>query len=701
MKSTDSASKITATHLARKAVVYLRQSSIAQVRTHVESTRLQYALKDTAKAYGFAQVEVIDVDLGMSASSGARSREGFKQLLASVALGEVGIVLSREPSRLSRTDKDWCHLMELCRVLDTLIGDAENIYDLNRLDDQLLLGIKGTLSVLELGTLKLRMQQGREAKARRGELGRMLAPGYVMDADLRIVKDPNLRVQQTMAMVFSRFEVLGSIRQTHRWFHEERIELPVNKPVRGRFELRWQLPTMGFIKDVLSNALYAGAYVYGRRPIKVIVKDGQAIKRQRSAQAAENASVFITDHHEAYIDWSTYQRHRDTMRGNGGNFVQDDAALAVRSGHGLLTGLLRCARCGRKLHIRYWGKHGTAARYLCLGDFQSGGSYCLGFGGATVDRRLSEVILGVISPQGVEASLAAIAQSRGVGSDKRSALERQLQQARYEAERAFAQYDQVEPGNRLVCEVLEQRWNVKLEEQQRIAQELDALKDAAAALTPADELTLRELGRHFAEVWNSDACAMALKKRIARTLINEIVVDIDAAQQLNMVIHWHGGCHTPFSMKKPMSGAVVHKTAIEDVELIKRMALRYGDDEIARVLSKLGRHTGKGNRWTQARVATVRRKHHIAAPAANDPEILNLAQAQKHTGVSDTTLMRLIRANLLAVQQVSPYAPLEIKRMDLDAEPVAGIIRHLKSTGRLVLTGDPSAEQARLFQENQ
>jgi len=701
MKSTDSASKITAKHLARKAVVYLRQSSLAQVRHHQESQRLQYALKDTAKAYGFAQVEVIDVDLGMSASSGARVREGFKQLLASVALGEVGIVLSREPSRLSRTDKDWCHLRELCRVLDTLIGDAENIYDLNRLDDQLLLGIKGTLSVLELGTLKLRMQQGREAKARRGELGRMLAPGYVMDVDQRIVKDPNLRVQQTMAMVFSRFDVLGSIRQTHRWFHEERIELPVNKPVRGRFELRWQLPTMGFIKDVLSNALYAGAYVYGRRPIKVVVKDGQAIKRQRSVQEPENTSVFITDHHEAYIDWSTYQRHRDTMRGNGSNFVQDDAALAVRSGHGLLTGLLRCARCGRKLHIRYWGKHGTAARYLCLGDFQSGGSYCLGFGGATVDRRLSEVILGVISPQGVEASLVAIAQSRGVGSDKRSALERQLQQARYEAERAFAQYDQVEPGNRLVCEVLEQRWNAKLEEQQRIAQELDALKDAAAALTPADELTLRELGRHFAEVWNSDACAMALKKRIARTLINEIVVDIDAAQQLNMVIHWHGGCHTPFSMKKPMSGAVVHKTAIEDVELIKRMALRYGDDEIARVLSKLGRHTGKGNRWTQARVATVRRKHHIAAPAAMDPDILNLAQAQKHTGVSDTTLMRLIHANLLAVQQVSPYAPLEIKRMDLDAEPVAGIIGHLKSTGRLVLTGDPSAEQAHLFQENQ
>ena len=385
------------------------------------------------------------------------------------------------------------------------------------------------------------------------------------------------------------------------------------------------------------------------------------------------------------------------MRGNGSNFVQDDAALAVRSGQGLLTGLLRCARCGRKLHIRYWGKHGTAARYLCSGEFANGGSYCLGFGGATVDRRLGELILAVISPQGVEASLLAIARSHGEGSDKRSALERQLQQARYEAERAFAQYDQVEPGNRLVCEVLEQRWNTKLEEQQRIVQELDALKASTAVLRPAEELRLRELGKHFAEVWNSDACPMSLKKRIARTLINEIVVDIEAAQQLNMVIHWHGGCHTTFSMKKPMSGAVVHKTSIEDVELLTRMAQRYGDDEIARVLSKLGRHTGKGNRWTQARVATVRRKHHIAAPAAMDPDILNLAQAQKHTGISDTALMRLIRANLLPVQQIAPYAPLEIKRADLDAEPVAGIIKHLKSTGRLVLERNPPTEQAHLF----
>jgi DNA invertase Pin-like site-specific DNA recombinase len=251
-------SKITASHLARKAVVYLRQSSLAQVKHNTESQRLQYALKDTAKAYGFACVEVIDTDLGMSASSGAHTREGFKQLLASIALGEVGIVLSREPSRLSRTDKDWCQLMELCRVLDTLIGDAESVYDLNRLDDQLILGIKGTLSVVELGTLKLRLQQGREAKARRGELGRSPQPGYVMDQTTsRLVKDPNLRVQEAIALVFSRFEALGSLRQTHLWFHQQRIELPVNKPHGGHFRLVWQLPSSSFLGDLLNNPMYA------------------------------------------------------------------------------------------------------------------------------------------------------------------------------------------------------------------------------------------------------------------------------------------------------------------------------------------------------------------------------------------------------------------------------------------------------------
>ncbi len=303
------------------------------------------------------------------------------------------------------------------------------------------------------------------------------------------------------------------------------------------------------------------------------------------------------------------------MRSNGGNFTQDESALAVRSGQGLLTGLLRCGRCGRKLHIRYWGKSGTAARYVCIGDFSTGGQYCLGFGGATVDKRLSEEILKAISPHGLKASVAAIERLSHQGSDQRAALQRQIQQVQYEAQRAFDQYNQVDPSNRLVAEVLEQRWNDKLETLERLQGELDTHSDATASLTPAETETILSLGHDFAVVWDDPACPMVLKKKIVRTLINEIVVDLDeAAQALQMIIHWHGGCHTAISMPKPQSGAVAHKTTLEDLELITKMACRYRDDEIARVLSKLGRRTGKGNRWSQSRVAFVRKKYAIDPP---------------------------------------------------------------------------------------
>jgi DNA invertase Pin-like site-specific DNA recombinase len=704
MNRPDAAQKITPEHLARKAVVYLRQSSPAQVKQNKESQRLQYSLRDTAKAYGFKHVDVIDCDLGASAAPGAQVRDGFKQLLASVALGEVGLVLSRELSRLSRTDKDWCHLMELCQVFNTLIADAENVYDLNRMDDQLVLGIKGTLSVVELKTLKLRLQQGREAKAQRGELGRCLAPGYVADAVGQIVKDPNLRVQEAIALVFKKFDELGSIRQTQRWFHEEKMELPVNKAMGGRYHLVWQLPTMSFVGDMLHNPLYAGAYVYGRRPIETVVKDGRAVKRQGSARAAEEAGVFIPAHHPGYISWAQYQRNQDIMRSNGGNFTRDDSALAVRGGQGLLSGLLRCGRCGRKLHIRYWGKSGTAARYVCAGDFATGGQYCLGFGGATVDKRLSEEILRVISPQGLAASIAAIDRLDTQDSDRRAALERQYQQLHYEAQRAFDQYDRVDPANRLVADVLEQRWNAKLEALETVQGELEALGDTAVSLSDADRKAILGLGEDFAAVWGDPSCPMALKKKIARALIHEIVVDLDdAAQQLRLIIHWQGDCHTTLTMPKPQSGAVAHKTALEDLELITKMACRYQDDEIARVLSKLGRRTGKGKRWTQSRVAYVRRKYAIDPPdeKTRDTDILTLAQATKHSGVSDTTLMRLIKVDILAAEQIAPYAPLEIRRADLDSDPVSSILKRLKETGKLVLDGNPLANQQSLFEENQ
>lgn len=341
-----SISKITAQHLQRKAVVYLRQSSMKQVRSNKESQRLQYALEDRARELGFREVEIIDLDLGATASIGAARREGFDRVIAMVAVGEVGIVLSREVARLLRTDKDWCRLMEVCQIFGTLIGDEEQIYDLNLTDDQLILGIKGTMSVVELKILHMRLVAGMEAKARREEMVRMLAPGYIYDGTGKVVKDPDKRVVQAIDMIFRKFQAQRSVRQTFLWFRGQGVELPVNKSVGGKIQIVWQLPTHPFIKSVLENPFYAGAYIWGRRPMERLVVDGKLIKRQKGRYLrAEECKVCIKDHHEGYISWDTYEENLRIIRGNYMGAGKDESVGAIRAGQGLLAGLLRCGRC--------------------------------------------------------------------------------------------------------------------------------------------------------------------------------------------------------------------------------------------------------------------------------------------------------------------------------------------------------------------
>jgi DNA invertase Pin-like site-specific DNA recombinase len=373
MSSFPSHPKITPDQLARRAIVYIRQSSERQVRFNKESQGLQYALAARARQLGWPDVEVIDCDLGASAAAGSAPRRGFDQLLGAVARGEVGIVLSREVSRLSRTDRDWCSLLEVCKLFGTVLADAEQVYDLHSMDDQLVLGIKGTMSVAELNILKMRCVAGQEAKAGRGALYRTLPPGYVLDLDGRPVKDPDARVQQAISLVFTRYRDLWSVRQTMRWFREHGIELPYNRREAGRSRIAWQLPTYGLIKDILHNPFYAGAYAYGRRTQRMVLEEGRVKKKQGPVLAAESCRVLLPGHHEGYIDWATYEEHRIRIRGSQLGSEGDATVTAVRAGHGLLAGLLRCGRCGRRMHVRYWGKSGTAARYLCRGDFSAGG----------------------------------------------------------------------------------------------------------------------------------------------------------------------------------------------------------------------------------------------------------------------------------------------------------------------------------------
>ena len=654
---------------------------------------------ERAKELGWRQVEVIDTDLGSSASLGAAEREGFDRIIALVAKSEVGIVFSREASRLSRTDKDWCRLLEVCQIFGALIGDAEQIYDLSLLDDQLILGIKGTMSVVELKVLQMRLLAGAEEKARRGELIRQPPAGYVKDALGKAVKDPDRRVQEAIEMVFDKFRNLWSIRQTFLWFHSQGIELPVNKGVNGRHQIVWQLPSKSFIKDVLTNPFYAGAYVYGRRQTEKVVENGKVISRMGGHLPAEQCRVFIPDHHEGYIDWPMYEENRKMISANSLNLAKDESVAAIRGGQGLLGGLLRCARCGHKLHVRYWGRSGTAARYLCKGEFDTGGKYCLAFGGATVDRRFSEEILKVLSPLGVRASLEAMKRLDSKNSDKRRAMQRQIEQMQYESKRAFEQYNEVDPRNRLVAEELEGRWNEKLEQLERLQLSLSEIAEEEKPVSDKERVRVLQMGENFREVWESEHCCAETKKKIVRTLVEEVIVDLtDSDDMLQFIIHWKGGSHTQFEMLKPKSGAG-QKTSLEDLEIIRRMAVRYGDDEIARVLTKLGRRTGKGKRWNEHRVFWTRRRYSISGQKRSKPdlEVLTLARSAKYSGVSISAIKRLVSSGILEKKQVAPWAPWEIKRSDLDAEPVRQILERLRQTGKLVLKGDDPPAQKLLF----
>jgi hypothetical protein len=311
----------------------------------------------------------------------------------------------------------------------------------------------------------------------------------------------------------------------------------------------------------------------------------------------------------------------------------------------------------------------------------------LGFGQRGVDRRFVEQVLEVISPWGVAASLKAAQQLASRGQARRSAVAQQLEQVTYEERRAREQFDHVDARNRLVASELEKRWNEKLQQVEALNRKVGEIDAEHRLPTDAEQGKLRELGERFADVWHSVHCPQQLRKRIVRAVVQEVVVNLDDhTRMLTFVIHWRGGIHTEFKMVKPPSAAQ-QKTSHDDLEIIRALAVRYGDDEIARVLANLGRKTGKGRPWSEPSVRAVRRKHGIAGQkrTKEDPEIFSLDQAWRYCGVSDATIKRLVAAGLVAARQVVPWAPWEIRKSDLDSEPVRGILKTLRETGKLVL----------------
>jgi DNA invertase Pin-like site-specific DNA recombinase len=692
--------KIHSEHLRRPVFVYVRQSTFDQVRHHHESRRRQYDLQGHARDMGWSQVVVIDEDLGKSGATAA-GRSGFQRLVAEVSLGHVGAVFGLDVSRLARNNRDWYQLLDLCGLMNTLIVDAEGVYDPRQLNDRLLLGLKGTMSEAELGWIRLRAHEGLLAKARRGALILGLPVGYRQSRDGQVEKHPDQRVQHAIMLVFDTFAQLGSVGQTLLWFRQEQIALPANdRAPMWSDRVVWRLLVYNTMLNFLTNPAYAGAYAFGRTRTRTTVIDGQPHKTRGHHRAREEWTALIRDHHEPYIAWDTYEGNLALIADNA-QMKGLMAKGAVRRGPSLLPGLLRCGHCGRRLHVSYSGTRGYVPRYSCRGAaLNHGAAWCISFGGLRVDERIEHEVLRVLQPAAIDAALAASAAAADEVVASRQVLELELREARYEAERARRQYDAVEPEHRLVAATLEQRWNNALDRVQTLEQRLTQMDAEVAAQRGPDRASLMKLAEDFPRAWREAAGDVRLKKRMVRLLIEEIVVrTVDGPPpQMVLVIHWKGGKHTQLMIPRNRTGQHRYVTNRAVVDVVRDLARTQPDAQIARILNRLGYRTGVGNAWTQTRVLSLRRSHKIPVfdPTQDRRMTLTMAEAASALGVSATTIRTMITGGLLPARQPIAHAPWAIQREDLELERVRRAVAAIKRGGSLPRT----AATAQLTLEN-
>lgn len=657
--------------LKRKAVVYVRQSTPAQVQLNRESQRRQYELVEEARRRGFRDVEVIDDDLGRSAS-GTVARPGFDKLVAWLCAGDVGAILCLDASRLARNGRDWHHLLELCGLVEARVIDLDGVYNPCRPNDRLLLGMKGSISEFELNILRTRMYEAVRSKARRGELRIGVPIGYIWHREIGLGLDPDARVQEAVRQIFSRFRQLGSARQTHLALHREGMHFPRPSDGRKLTALDWTPIRYRNVISVLKNPFYAGAYAYGKSKSRTAVVDGRAHKTYGHIRPLDEYDVLLKDHHEGYIDWGIYERNQKQLAINA--YGQRDGAKSGRGGRSLLIGLMTCGQCGHRLRVAYRGRYPYPV-YQCIGRTAHGLPRCMCFGGQRVDTAIARELMRVVQPIAIQAALVAERTHMETQREQQRILELELQQARYEASLAERRYAACDPDNRLIAAQLEKNWETSLRRVSEYEARLDDIKMDNSA-TPTPDFT--GLAEDLDAAWSSSSVTMRTRQQLVRALINDITVNIDEADcEIVLTIHWKGGRHSTLRLRKPQSGEHECVTSDDALAIIESMASRWSDEHIAATLNRMGLPTAQGKSWTAKRVGSIRRVRGIHAykSAEKDGEWLTLTEAAKASNVTAHRIRSLIAAGILPAQQVVPGAPYQINASHLRDPRVATAMR--------------------------